>query len=141
MVVALPFIQTREGTKLTAYQDIANVWTICSGVAYVPKGTVYTEAQCTDLDRETIGKHMKQVASELKVPVSAKTLAALTSFHYNIGDAGFRRSTTLRYFNNNEPEGGCRAMILWNKVGNRVSAGIVNRRQAEIKLCLAGLND
>lgn len=82
---------------------------------------------------------MLEIVPEIRYPISAPTLAAHTSFAYNIGLAGYKRSSTLRLTNQGDVAGGCKAMALWNKADGKVSKGLINRRNEEIKLCLSGV--
>lgn len=148
MLIAAPFIGDHEGDKLDSYEDVVGVWTVCEGVTGkdVRAGEKLTKADCTSLDKSTIGQFMTKVASHITVPVSAETLAAHTSFAYNIGIAGYVRSSTLRLTNAGKIAQGCRAMARWETAGGRDCTvrendcyGLVQRRNDEIKLCLGGV--
>lgn len=146
-LVAIPFIHDREGDKLESYEDVVGVWTICGGVTTgITPGVKMTQAQCDELTHSTIGKFMTQVASKIAVDVTPKTLAAHTSFAYNIGVSGYGSSKALKLTNAGDLADGCRAMGNWYTAGGRdcrVRAnncyGVVARRNDEIKLCLEGL--
>jgi lysozyme len=68
------------------------------------------------------------------------TRAALVSFAYNVGSAGACRSSTIRKMNQGDIRGGCEALMQWTRAQGRVVKGLVNRRDKERKLCLAGLD-
>lgn len=148
MVIAAPFIGAREGESLTAYKDVAGVWTICGGVtAGVRPGMRMTQEQCGNLTHSTIGQFMVGVVGLLTVPVSPATLAAHTSLSYNIGIDAYKRSSTLRLTNAGKPREGCEAMKLWRRVGERDCSqrksgcyGLWLRRLDEAHLCLSGLD-
>jgi len=112
---------------LRAYLDAVKVPTACDGITRgVRMGQVYTEAQCTaKLEEELYGR-----------PNQA---AAAVSLAYNIGAAGFCRSTAARRFKAGQWAAGCDAFLMWNKAGGRVLAGLVSRRKRERALCLTGL--
>lgn len=140
LTAAVPFIVDREDEKLQSYQDIVGVWTICSGETFgVGPQDKLSKDQCRLLSQSRIGQFMLQIVPEIKTAVTSPTLAAHTSFAYNIGIEGYRRSSTLRLTNQGDIAGGCRAMALWNKAGGQVSQGLVNRRKKEIELCLLGV--
>jgi lysozyme len=147
-MLAIPFITDREGESLEAYRDSVGVWTICNGETYgVKPGDRRTKEECRLLTKSRVGQFMAQVAASITVPVTPEQLAAHTSFAYNIGIAGYRRSSTLRLTNAGKPVEGCQAMMMWHKAGGRdcrIRAnncyGIITRREDEIKLCLTGLN-
>lgn len=137
---AVPFIIDREDEKLTSYQDIVGVWTICSGETFGVNPTdKLTKDECKLLSQSRIGQFMLEIVPEIHYPISAPTLAAHTSFAYNIGLAGYKRSSTLRLTNQGDVAGGCKAMALWNKANGKISKGLINRRNEEIKLCLSGV--
>lgn len=146
LVAAVPFIVDREGESLDAYRDAVGVWTICNGETLgVSPGDKVTKEQCRLLAQSRIGQFLIEVAQEVSYPVSAPTLAAHTSFAYNIGLPGYKRSSTLRLTNQGNPKAGCEAMMNWYTAGGkdcRVKAnncyGLIKRRQDEIKLCLSG---
>lgn len=156
MVIAVPFIGEKEGESLESYRDVVGVWTICNGETLgVGPGMKKTREECRELLKSRTGQFMQGVANQLKVPVSPATLASHTSFAYNIGAGGYKSSTTLRLTNTGDIAGGCRAMVNWsgltvngvryncNKPENlkRINGcrGLMNRRNAEIKMCLEGV--
>lgn len=126
---------------LRAYLDIVNVPTICDGdTKGVRMGMVETEAGCRDrLERQLIA----HAAPVLKCVPGLKgrdnQLVASVSLAYNIGTAGFCRSTVARRFNAGNWRGGCDAMLMWNKAGGREVRGLTLRRERERALCLRGL--
>lgn len=147
-LIAMPFIGDHEGDKLDSYEDVVGVWTICEGVtgAGVHQGVKMTPAQCDALDKSKIGQFMTQVASKLMIAVSPETLAAHTSFAYNIGIAGYSRSKTLLLTNAGKIRQGCLAMANWETAGGHDCTvrengcyGLVERRNDEIALCLGGV--
>lgn len=157
MLIAVPFIIDREGESLESYRDVAGVWTICHGETLgVGPGQKATKEECAALTNSRVGQFMGQVRDLIKVDVSPKTLAAHTSFSFNIGVAGidpitgkclgYKCSQALALTNKGDLAAGCRAMANWYSAGGkdcRVRAnrcyGLINRRNEEIALCLAGL--
>lgn len=146
MAIAVSFISAREGTKLDSYEDVAGVWTICNGEAYVKPGTHYTVDECKKLTATTIGRYMDSVFSLVKVPLSPRTLAAHTSFAYNIGITAYKNSSILKLTNQEQLAEGCAKMMLYDKVGKKDCSirdsgcyGVYERRKAETALCIAGL--
>ena len=67
---------------------------------------------------------------------NANQLAAMTSLCYNIGPAGFKRSTVLKAHNRGDKQAAARAFGLWNKSGGKVYAGLTRRRAEESALYL-----
>lgn len=134
------------------YRDVAGVLTDCHGnTKNVRVDFVRSDAECKALlngETQRIGEF---IFPKLKTAPSVKTLAAMISFTYNVGDNGFAGSSVLRLWNQGDYEGSCYAMHAWNKIkqwyvenGVRkyrlvVSNGLVNRRKVEYALCMEGL--
>lgn len=149
LLVAIPFIGDHEGDKLDSYEDVVGVWTVCKGVTgpSIKPGMKMTKTQCDQLNNSTIGQFMTKVANRIMVTVSPETLAAHTSFAYNIGIAAYSRSMALKFTNIGKIAEGCHAMANWETAGGRDCTirsnncyGLVLRRDDEIKLCLGGIN-
>lgn len=140
--IATTQIGDREGRSLTAYRDIAGVWTICDGYTRgVVAGQTATPAQCDRLRESEIAKTLAEVDRLVTVPMSPARHAALASLAYNIGLGNFRQSTLLRRVNAGE-SGACDDILRWVWVGRmdcRIPSnncrGIVDRRQEEAALC------
>lgn len=147
LVAAVPFIVDREGESLQAYQDSVGVWTICHGETHgVTSADKLTKQQCDLLSQSRIGMFMLQITDLIEVPMTPNTLAAHTSFAYNIGIAGYTRSSALRLTNQGYLKQGCEAMMKWTKADGRDCSmranncyGLYKRRQDEVKLCLSGV--
>jgi len=62
---------------------------------------------------------------------------AYVSLAYNIGYAGFCKSTIVKRLKQRPPDytGACEAILLWNKAGGKVMPGLVKRREAEYQQC------
>ena len=126
---------------LTAYADIVGVWTICDGdTKGVRAGMVETEAGCRDrLERQLVAHAAPVLRCVPGLRGRDNQLVASVSLAYNIGTAGFCRSTAARRFNAGDWQGGCDAFLRWNKAGGREVRGLTLRRQRERALCLRGL--
>src|SRR5262249_45072132 len=77
----------------------------------------------------------------IKVPVSDKEYAAYIVFSYNVGSSGACRSTSFARLNRGDHRGACDALMNWVYAQGKVVKGLVNRRTAERKLCLEGVNE
>ena len=66
---------------------------------------------------------------------------AMVSLCYNIGQAGFARSTVLKAHNRGDKQAAARAFGLWNKSGGKVYAGLTRRRARESALYLTPVPD
>ena len=66
---------------------------------------------------------------------------AMVLLCFNIGPAGFRRSTVLKAHNRGDCQAAARAFGLWNKTGGKVYAGLTKRRAEESALYLTPMPD
>lgn len=145
--IVAPFVSGWESggkTHLVAYHgkyDPPNVWTICDGETLgVTKDTVETAAGCLARNEAAIIRHAEPVlACTPALRGHPNQLAAAISLAYNIGTAGYCRSTADRRFDAGDWRGACDAMLMWNKAGGRVVNGLDRRRRAERALCLKEL--
>lgn len=124
-------IKQFEGCKLTAYKCPAGIWTIGYGhTAGVKAGQSITQAQadaylCEDLTKfeQHVAKYDKQYAW------TQNQFDAMVSFSYNIGNIdqltanGTRNKDTI-----------ANKILLYNKAGGKVLAGLSKRRNAEREL-------
>lgn len=140
LALALGGLGLHEGMEYVAYRDIAGVPTICAGTTSgVKMGDTATKAQCYDMTLKDYRRFEDIVLRNVTIPLQVNEQVALTYFCYNVGPA-CAQSTTFRLFNQGRTLAGCQALAMWNKVtinGRKVvSKGLVNRRAAEIKLCV-----
>lgn len=126
---------------LKAYLDIVKVPTICDGITRnVKLGQAATEAECAAMLEAELVRHAEPViACVPKLYGKPNQAAASVSLAYNIGTAGFCKSTAARRFNAGDWRGGCDAFLMWNKAGGKVVAGLDRRRREERALCLTDL--
>lgn len=138
--LATPEIMRWEGKRNDPYRDIVGVLTVCYGETQGPMRR-YSDAECSTMLN-------KRVEADYAAPIlrcvpgfkdRAYPFAASISLSYNIGTSAFCRSSAARMFNAGKWAAGCDAMLLWNKAGGRVVRGLVNRREAERKLCMKGV--
>ena len=84
-------------------------------------------------------KYLPAVDNAIRVPVHSLMRGACGSLAYNIGTAGFRRSTLARMINERR-WGECRrAFRMWRYAGGRVLAGLERRRGDEADLFMEGV--
>jgi len=131
-----------EGCKLRAYKCPAGVWTIGygttarAGVGIEPAaGMEITEAEAEYYLQKSLEKFSTEIAGAITKPINENEFGAFVSLAYNVGNA-FKRSSALRHFNAGDKVKAANAMLLWNKAGGKVLAGLVRRREAERKLFL-----
>ena len=140
------FIKSREGLKLTAYQDSAGIWTIgygsilhCDG-SPVKQGDVITQ----DMADQLIQDEINQKACKVNVAFPPAVLNqnqfnALVSFAYNVGTGALLASSLLRLLKTNPADPKIRdSFLVWDKVhqnGQLVEVpGLKKRRMAEADL-------
>lgn len=128
-----------EGKSNDPYQDIVGVWTVCYGETRVNMRR-YSDAECEDMLAEAAGEFSAGVLKRNpELRGRPYQLAAASSLAYNIGIGAYRGSTAAKRFSRRDWKGGCEALRWWNKAGGRVVRGLVNRRNAEYRLCMTDL--
>lgn len=140
--ISVPLISRWEGLRLDAYLDIVDVPTICYGSTRgIEMGMRKSKEECDELLREEVSEYRAGwlgyvTADTYTDRLPATRDAAYTSLAYNVGIIGAGRSTATRRLNAGDIKGGCHAIGWWNKAGQRVVRGLVNRRKDETRLCL-----
>lgn len=143
-------IARSEGLRLSAYPDPVSggaPWTIGYGQTFradgrpVRQGMVMTPDEADHEFCEILTDFTRGVQAELTAPTNDNQLAAMVSLAWNIGLAGFKRSTVLRAHNQGEPDAAARAFALWNKAGGKVIRGLTLRRAREAALYLTPVNE
>lgn len=146
---AVPLVSKWEGKRNHAYLDtIASppVWTICYGETRgVRPGDYYTDAECAAM----LGRGLLQFRAGLHNAFTETTKqrrltpqrdAAYVSLAYNAGVYAISRSTAVRRLNAGNIAGGCTALTWWNRSGQYIIRGLVNRRADEYRLCMEGVS-
>jgi lysozyme len=130
--VGINLIKSFEGCVLTAYQDVAGVWTIGYGhTSGISQGQSITQQEADDLLRSDIESFSNGVNDLVHVPLNQYQFDALVSFSYNVGIHAFATSTLLEKLNNGDYRGASEEFDLWVHAGGNVLQGLVNRRLAE----------
>ena len=144
----LALIKEFEGFRANAYLDPVGIPTIgygttsAAGVGITVKlGMRISEAQAEMYLSAAINKFAAQIDPLVKVPINENERAAFLSLAYNIGPGAFAKSSALRKFNDGDKRGAADAILLWNKAGGRVLAGLTRRRDAERALFLSQVMD
>ena len=137
----IDLIKAFEGLRLEAYLCPAGIPTIGYGSTEgVKMGDRITEERAEALLREDLDRFERAVSA--KCPLSSDNeFGAMVSLAFNIGIAGFNKSSVARFHNAGEPSKAADAFLMWNKatVGGRkvVLKGLTRRRQAERALYLS----
>ena len=135
----LLFVSAWEGKSNDPYKDIVGVWTVCYGETRVQMRR-YSDAECKVMKADALVDFAEPVLKRNpELRGRDNQLAAAVSLAYNIGSAGYNRSTVARRFSQGRWREACDAFLLWNRAGGRVVRGLDNRRRAERDLCLRGL--
>ena len=136
----IELIKRWEGLELTAYQDIAGVWTIGYGhTASATSGLVWTEQVAEAALTRDLESREDAVARLVTAPLTQNRFDALVSLIYNIGVTAFQNSTVRKRINNGDSDFAVAEAWGWfNKATvngelQRVE-GLARRRAAEIAL-------
>lgn len=136
-------IKQFEGCKLTAYQDIANVWTIGYGWTQqvdgkpVTAGMTITQQKADDLLKQGVVQYENGVNTLVKVQINQNQFDALVDFTYNLGVNALKGSTLLKKLNAGDYAGAANEFPKWNKADGKEVAGLTRRREAEKSLFLS----
>jgi lysozyme len=141
---AAMFISPWEGYFGHTYKDIVGVDTVCYGETDKPaveegKRREFTKEECRQMLAKSLVKYDTGMKACLKKPITDNMHVAFLSATYNIGIAGFCKSSMARLVNDGKPRQACDALLAWNKAGGKVVKGLDNRRKAERSLCLQGI--
>lgn len=142
--LAVSLVGNFEGLRLVAYQDVVGVWTACYGETKgIRPGMKFTREQCDVMFVERLQEFEIGMRRCLTAPddLPDKTYVSFLSVTYNIGVGGWCGSSMVKRANAGNLTGACDALLMWNKGGGKVLKGLTNRRQAERKLCLAGISE
>ncbi|MCM1162272.1 MAG: N-acetylmuramoyl-L-alanine amidase [Roseburia sp.] len=128
-----------EGCKLTAYKCPAGVWTIGYGHTMgVKQGdTLPSDQAAKALLKEDLKKYGDYVNNFRKkgiisFPLNQNQFDALTSFTYNCGNGSLQKLVSGR-----DAATIADKLLLYNKGGGKVLAGLTKRRQEERELFLS----
>jgi lysozyme len=125
-------------------------WTIAGSIALavcygyvvdrsIEVGTEFSEEACSSLLISELKEANAAVKSAVKVSLRDYQEAAFTSFVYNVGSGNFRKSTMLKLINQGRIVEACHELPRWVYAKGKKLKGLVNRRQAEMELCLGKL--
>lgn len=128
-----------EGCRLQAYRCPAGVWTIGYGhTAGVVEGqTLLSKEAARELLKEDLKKYGGYVNDCVKkgliqFPLNQNQFDALTSFCYNCGNGNLRKLVTGKTADEVADK-----LLLYNKGGGKVLAGLTKRREEERALFLS----
>jgi len=132
-----------EGYRAKPYLCPANVATIGYGSTYYADGRKVT-LEDAPMDEPTARallmyelQHTYLPGALRNCPILAtdeRKLNAVVDFCYNLGTGRLQTSTLKRKLNAQDWEGAKEQLMLWNKGGGKVLAGLTKRRTAECAL-------
>lgn len=145
-----------EGFKKLKYKDHAGKWTIGVGHLITPdelqRGSINVSGRMISINKpwtdedvrvllaQDLVRFEKDVDATIKVDLNQNQFDALVSFAFNIGTGAFNSEIGVAEALNAGMHGDVpRQLRKWNKAGGKVSQGLVNRRENEIKLWNGGL--
>lgn len=135
----LLFVSAWEGKSNDPYKDIVGVWTVCYGETRVQMRR-YSDAECRDMLANGLADFAEPVLKRNpELRGHPYQLSAMVSFAYNAGGANYNRSSMSRLFSQGRWVSACNALSKWTFAGGRRVRGLVNRREAERKMCLTGI--
>lgn len=119
------------------WDDLGKVWTIGWGFTKsVKEGDTMTRDEADSRLAEELLEYVGPIKKACNLPLTENQLAAMACLAWNIGVAGFLRSTVLKAHNRGDYDAAARAFALWNKSGGKVVRGLTRRRAAEAELYL-----
>ena len=132
----LALTKSFEGLRLTAYQDVAGVWTVGYGHTgpAILDGMTINEADAEMLLRADLTDAVACVNRAVRVEITQNQFDALVDFCFNAGRGNFLKSTLLRKVNLEDFAGATVQFGLWVHAGGEVVPGLVRRRKAEAAL-------
>lgn len=137
-------IKKYEGCRLQAYRCSAGVLTIGWGSTSYPdgrpikEGDIITQEYADALLTDYLIKKVYPVFGKIPYQLTEKQKEAISSLIYNIGTAGFLKSSLFKAICNKDVEGIFKNWD-WIKAGGKVSKGLARRRSEELFLFLGDL--
>ena len=130
-----------EGLRTTAYRDSVGVPTICIGETKdVRMGMTVSKSRCEAMLLKRLTEDFAPALERcITKPMGDDFYAAALSLSYNIGSAGFCKSSVARLYNAGDRRAACHAFLKFDRAGGRVLSGLAKRRKAEEALCLKGI--
>jgi lysozyme len=102
----------------------------------IPIGTKITREQSRAWLAQDLKEAEDAVNSSIKVPITQNQFDAMVSLAFNIGVAGYKRSSVVRNLNNRKFAAAADSILAWNKVKGKEVRGLTRRRKAERELFL-----
>ena len=135
----IAFITTWEGTSYRVYADVGGTPTVCQGYTGpdVKMGDVWNKDRCDVALNSALAAHGAGALSCTHRPINQQYYEAIASFTYNVGVTAYCNSTMRKMIDAGDFIGACNQFTRWAKVKGQVWRGLMNRREAERRLCLS----
>ncbi|HLI03991.1 MAG TPA: lysozyme [Terracidiphilus sp.] len=133
----LALLKESEGFRRKVYLDVNGLPTIGYGHRLLPPESFpdgVTEEQAGELLAADIREAEQAVRRLVRVPLSQGQFDALVDFCFNLGSGRLAASTLLADLNSGRYDAAAEQLLLWDHAGNRESAALRARRQAEFHL-------
>ena len=140
LAIATPLVAGWEGKSNDPYRDIVGVVTVCYGETRNIENRRYSDAECDAMLKKGVGEFGEAVA--LRNPElrdHPEQWAAASSLAYKVGKSAYAGSTVAKRFDAGRWRSACDNFLAWKYAGGRVVQGLLNRRNAERRLCLTNL--
>jgi len=132
--LAVQIIKQLEGFSPTAYRD-AHGYSIGYGFFGAGKNDTITLEEAEQKLLQEVNVRKRRVLAMVSVPLTATQLAALISFHYNVGEGQFNGSTLLRKLNMGDYASVPSELRRWvESTDPNVRLSLTARREQEINL-------
>lgn len=137
LLAAAALIKPWEGRELEPYRDIVNVLTVCYGDTHGVENRKYSVQECEQRLQSDLGRRLVAMTQCVNRPLYEHEWAAVLSLAYNVGTQVVCGSGLVRKINEGQPATvWCYELRKWNRAGGRVVQGLINRREAELAVCL-----
>jgi lysozyme len=132
-----------EGFRSKPYLCPAGIATIGYGSTYYPDGRKVTLQDSPISEQDASGllmhelehTHLPSVLRQCPIlATDERKCNAIVDFVYNLGNGRLQTSTLKRKINAQDWDGAKEQLMLWNKGGGKVLAGLNKRRTAECAL-------
>lgn len=136
---ALALLHHFESCRLRAYQCQRGLWTIGWGTRFYPggrqvqPGDEITQQEADEAFMAYLTAHAipAVVRAIGNAPTTPAQFGAMVCLAYNIGPAAFAKSEVCRLHVEGKPAEASLAFRNWVRAGDKVSAGLIRRREAE----------
>jgi lysozyme len=127
-----------EAFRSEPYLDIGGVWTDGFGnTNNVNPSKSVSVPQALNQLLINVKSAEGAVNTCITKPMTQGEFDAFVKFTFNVGNRAFCNSTLVRKFNAGDNVGACNELMRWVYVKGVKVNGLVNRREAEKKLCLS----